>query len=96
MNNLDERISSHLRIIDANLNRLREGLRVIEDIFRYIFNNQHIAYKIKELRHNTKISIYEQLLNSRDSLNDCLKTSTKNEKSRELEREILDLDKTFK
>ena len=28
------------RLIDANLNRLREGIRVIEDIQRFIFNNK--------------------------------------------------------
>jgi len=27
-----------LRIIDANTNRLKEGLRVCEDIFRFILN----------------------------------------------------------
>ena len=32
----DERI---YRVIDANLNRLKEGLRVVEDIKRYVFDD---------------------------------------------------------
>ena len=42
---------NHLRLIDANLNRLREGIRVVEDIFRYIYNNKQISTKLKSLRH---------------------------------------------
>lgn len=42
---------NHLRLIDANLNRLREGIRVVEDIFRYIYNNKEISTKLKSLRH---------------------------------------------
>lgn len=38
----------HLRLIDANLNRLREGLRVIEDIFRYIYNDKENASRLKK------------------------------------------------
>lgn len=73
----------HLRLIDANLNRLREGIRVVEDIYRYIFNDKNIASKLKTLRHNSRISQYEELLNSRDIKNDVLKTSTSSEQSRE-------------
>ena len=48
----DERI---YRVIDANLNRLKEGLRVVEDIKRYVFDDAEVAYKIKSLRHKAKI-----------------------------------------
>ena len=40
MINKEEINSSLYRVIDANLNRLKEGIRVIEDIFRYIYNNK--------------------------------------------------------
>ena len=43
------------RIIDANLNRLKEGLRVVEDIRRYGFDDNALAPKIKILRHKIKI-----------------------------------------
>ena len=31
------------------LNRLREGIRVVEDIFRYIYNDKQTVLKLKEL-----------------------------------------------
>ena len=71
--------SEYLRLIDANLNRLREGIRVVEDIFRYIYNDKESSLKLKNLRHSARLSNYEELLNSRDSINDVLKTSTKSE-----------------
>lgn len=40
------------RIIDANLNRSREGLRVCEDIARFILNSKPIAAELKSVRHN--------------------------------------------
>jgi len=72
----------NLRLLDANLNRLREGIRVVEDIYRYIFNDKTIATKLKSLRHNSRIALYEELLNSRDIQNDVLKTSTTSEQNR--------------
>ncbi len=71
-----------LRLLDANLNRLREGIRVVEDIYRYIFNNKEIASQLKTLRHNSRINIYIDLLDSRDIKNDVLKSSTKSEQNR--------------
>lgn len=72
----------NLRLLDANLNRIREGIRVIEDIYRYIFNDKQNASKLKDLRHNARISLYEELLDSRDIQNDVLKTSTTSEQNR--------------
>lgn len=73
---------STLRILDANLNRLREGIRVIEDILRYGFNHKDFALQLKNLRHRCKINNFESLLQSRDSQNDVLKPSTKQEQNR--------------
>ena len=75
--------NTELRLIDANLNRLREGIRVVEDIFRYVYNNKEIASKLKELRHKSRIDIYDKLLKSRDIKNDVLKKSTASEQSRD-------------
>ncbi|MBE3022074.1 MULTISPECIES: thiamine-phosphate pyrophosphorylase [Campylobacter] len=69
------------RVIDANLNRLREGLRVVEDIMRYVFDEANLAYKIKNLRHKAKISSKEYI-KFRDAANDVLKPSTKTEQAR--------------
>ncbi|MBR8464180.1 thiamine-phosphate pyrophosphorylase [Campylobacter sp. faydin G-24] len=69
------------RVIDANLNRLKEGLRVVEDIKRYVFNDASLAYKIKSIRHKAKIPA-NQYLTCRDSINDVLKSSIKTEQNR--------------
>jgi thiamine-phosphate pyrophosphorylase len=39
------------RLIDANLNRSREGLRVCEDIARFILNEKKLSGFFKALRH---------------------------------------------
>jgi len=72
----------NLRLLDANLNRLREGIRVIEDIYRYILNDKETSVRLKTLRHKIRVDFYEQLLNSRDIKNDVLKQSTKSEQLR--------------
>ena len=76
-----------LRILDANLNRLSEGIRVVEDILRYGFNHKDFALSLKNLRHQCRITSYFanyfELLNTRDSLKDVLKPSTKDEQTRE-------------
>ena len=65
------------RLIDANLNRLKEGIRVIEDVNRYFYDNKDISSKLKELRHLAKIENYLEVLPHRDIHNDVLKTSIK-------------------
>lgn len=75
--------SDNLRLIDANLNRLREGIRVVEDIFRYIFNDKSTATRLKTVRHLSRMVNYQELLESRDIKNDVLKSSTPSEQTRE-------------
>ncbi len=79
----------NLRLLDANLNRLREGIRVVEDIFRYIYNDKQTASKLKTLRHNARIDLYDQLLDSRNIVGDVLKQSTSSEQTREDLQKIL-------
>lgn len=79
----------NLRLIDANLNRLREGIRVVEDIFRYIHNNKEVATRLKALRHKSRIDLYNELLQSRDIKNDVLRKSTASEQNREDLQSIL-------
>ena len=40
-----------LRVIDANLNRSREGIRVIEDTARFYLDNEKISKELKNIRH---------------------------------------------
>ena len=72
-----------LRVIDANVNRYKEGIRVVEDIYRYIYNDKNISSTLKSLRHITLPISQKELLQTRDSINDVLKTSTKSEQKRE-------------
>ena len=73
---------NYLRLIDANLNRLREGIRVVEDIFRYIYNDKQTALKLKKLRHLSRLENYIELLETRDVKNDVLRSSIKSEQNR--------------
>jgi thiamine-phosphate pyrophosphorylase len=41
-----------LRILDANLNRATEGLRVVEDYCRFALDDLHLARRCKEIRHD--------------------------------------------
>jgi hypothetical protein len=75
------------RTIDANINRFKEGIRVVEDILRYEFSSS-LAFKLKELRH-IKIPEYENYLKYRDSIKDILKKSTNNELKRNNLKDII-------
>ena len=70
------------RVCDANLNRLKEGIRVIEDITRYRDNNQTLSKKLKALRHLARIDEYQNLLRNRDSINDVLRETVESELNR--------------
>ncbi len=71
---------SETRLLDANINRSAEGLRVLEDIARFRLNNQKISSDIRELRHQVRDLFKgreKKLLASRDSSNDVgVKTSS--------------------
>jgi thiamine-phosphate pyrophosphorylase len=43
---------SALRILDANLNRAREALRVVEDYARFHLDHQGLCQELKDLRHD--------------------------------------------
>lgn len=66
--------SEHDRIIDANLNRLREGLRVIEEHARFVLEDQRSASRVKELRHAVRGYVEQigsgRLLAARDTPHD--------------------------
>ena len=64
---------STLRIVDANLNRCREGLRVVEDSLRYVLNDGSLYKKIRSIRHNADKVLrgsYASLIKERDSVKD--------------------------
>lgn len=74
---------NNLRLIDANLNRLREGIRVVEDIFRYIYDDKETSSKLKKIRHLSRLKNDASLLENRDIQNDVLRESIKSEQNRD-------------
>lgn len=58
------------RILDANLNRLREALRVIEEYFRFFLSDETVSIALKKLRHSLEEieqgAGAKRLLSSRD------------------------------
>lgn len=71
-----------LRLIDANFNRAREGLRVCEDIARFLLDSGPLTKQLKSVRHGiagiisdfTKFN-FVRLSDFRDSINDVGKAS---------------------
>jgi hypothetical protein len=63
------------RILDANCNRLREALRVVEEYFRFIKNDEAPSVQLKQLRHLLTAIEGElgqtNLLEGRDAEQDC-------------------------
>jgi len=61
------------RVIDANFNRAKEGLRVCEDIMRLIINDEKLTQGLKNYRHRVSAIIknsgidYQKLILFRDS-----------------------------
>ena len=71
-----------IRIIDVNLNRASEGLRVCEEYLRFYLDEKISTETLKKIRHQIKeISVnlpfsYKQLLESRNSVDDVGNAST--------------------
>lgn len=60
-----------LRLIDANLNRAREGLRVLEDMARFLLNDASLSQKFRQLRHQLiQADAPAALLSARDAPGD--------------------------
>ncbi len=62
-----------IRILDTNLNRAKEGLRVVEDTCRFVLNDEVFYKKLRKVRHlSSKYlnSIYEEMLFARDIIKD--------------------------
>jgi len=64
-----------LRIIDANANRVREGLRVIEEYYRFVLDDEDTTSRLKALLHEVTAAVIavadeHRLMTSRDSAED--------------------------
>lgn len=61
------------RLLDANLNRCREGLRVLEDTARFIFGDAAFFRSFRRERHKLDLltrRLYPELVHARDSRQD--------------------------
>lgn len=62
-----------LRLIDANIDRAGEGLRVLEDAARFLLNDADLTRRFKELRHDVSSllrPLEDNLLAARDARGD--------------------------
>jgi thiamine-phosphate pyrophosphorylase len=79
--------SSILRLLDANANRAREALRVMEDYARFALDDDELCGRLKEIRHelaaSTQVFIQQAIL-CRDTPGDV---GTDNKTASELSRE---------
>ncbi len=69
----EEKSRQTFRIIDANLNRVGEGLRLLEEIARLLLNDAGLTQQLKTMRHElirSDVSFQQQLLQSRNSESD--------------------------
>jgi thiamine-phosphate pyrophosphorylase len=67
------RTQSVLRIIDANLNRLAEGLRILEEAARMALDDVELTQDLKTMRHDlirNDVTLNIELIQSRDSEGD--------------------------
>jgi len=46
--------NSYIRTLDANLNRVSEGIRVIEDVFRFGYENSAMTDSLRQIRHRVR------------------------------------------
>lgn len=64
-------VLSIYRIIDANINRVSEGIRVLEDLCRFYYNDEIKTKELRELRHDVRKTFdSDELITYRDSIND--------------------------
>lgn len=65
------------RIVDANLNRITEGLRVAEDVCRYAWNIRGLQEGLKSMRHRATVLLdHRRLVPSRNPVGDIGQSST--------------------
>lgn len=61
------------RVIDVNLNRAREGLRVLEDTARFVWDSPGLFRSLRDMRHSldeVTRKAYPDLVSARDSMAD--------------------------
>ncbi|MFH0964892.1 MAG: thiamine phosphate synthase [Planctomycetota bacterium] len=82
--------------MDANANRAREALRVIEDVSRFVWDDAWLSAQLKEVRHGLRLALAatgiaaDRLVEARDSVQDVGRDRpASDERSREDLRAVL-------
>jgi thiamine-phosphate pyrophosphorylase len=73
VSSLDRMSHQILRIIDASMNRIGEGLRLLEDVARLLLDDAALTGQLKTMRHDllrSELSFQQQLVASRDAAGD--------------------------
>ena len=89
---MEKRPEAIKRVADANLNRAREGLRVVEDIARFVLDNEQLTNFAKNMR--SEISIlqkkHKDFISLRETESDVgVKLESVNEKRRDSIEDIV-------
>ena len=78
--------NSIARIVDANFNRAKEGLRVCEDVCRFVLDEKNLTKKFKTLRHQLTSAVGSlkilKLIDARDIAGDIGRSSNRTELKR--------------
>lgn len=80
------------RIIDANANRVREALRVLEEAARFLIENAKLSHELKKMRHDftRAMTPFDHLLLHRDTPGDVGTSLTTNaEHQRQNTRDVV-------
>ena len=84
------------RAIDANFNRSREGLRVCEDLGRFLLNDKRFSSRFKTLRHNLEEALKSEpllrkkMLEARNAIRDVGREGSLKEKTRKDSKDIFE------
>lgn len=81
------------RVLDANFNRAKEGLRVCEDVCRFIYDDRLAARRFKDIRHEMAAVMtrmkWQAAVHARDIRGDVGRLSTLPEMSRKTVEDVL-------
>ena len=74
------------RVVDANYNRAKEGLRVCEDIARFVFDDKSLTKRFKRARHGLFQAVkpfgFKEIVAARDIMKDVGRGTLDSESSR--------------
>lgn len=81
------------RVVDANYNRAKEGLRVCEDIARFVFDDRALTARFKRVRHGLLQAVkpfgFNEIVTARDIVKDVGRGSVKSETIRRSVEDLL-------